>query len=242
MKRFAYCLTASAVLAVTACGSGSTSGPASTATRPATASPSTSARAAGNGVDKMSAAQATRAAVAALSAAHTVRVAGTITSDVEPVSLDLRLTDNGSSGSITSQGATFQVIIIGKDFFMNGSARSWKAVGSPDGVTTLLVGRWVKVPGSYQGMESFTLASFTSEMMHGTTFARTIAPSSLNGRDVVLITYSNGSRLYVSRTGQPYPLRYLKTGADGGQVDFTEFGAVVHLAPPKDAIDMTKVS
>ncbi len=204
--------------------------------------PSMSAPAAGNAVDKMSAAQATRAAVAALSAAHTVRVVGTSTSDGKPVSFDLRITDEGSRGSITSQGATFQVIIIGKDFFMNGPARSWKATGSPDGVAALLAGRWVKVPGSDRGMDSFTLAAFTSEMMHGTTFARTIARASLNGRDVVLITYSNGSRLYVSQTGQPYPLRYLKTGADGRQVDFTEFGAVVHLAPPKDAIDMTNES
>ncbi len=100
----------------------------------------------------------------------------------------------------------------------------------------------MKVAGSYQGMESLSLAAFASEMMHGTTFARTIAPANLNGRDVVLITYSNGSRLYVSSTGQPYPLRYIKPGADGGQIDFTEFGAVVHLAPPKDAIDMTKAS
>ncbi len=196
----------------------------------------------GNGVDEMSAAQATRAAVAALSAANSVHVVGTSMSDREPVSVDLRLTDKGSSGSITSQGATFQVIVIGNNFFMNGAARSWKAVGSPDGVATLLAGRWVKVAGSYQGMESLSLAAFASEMMHGTTFARTIAPASLNGRDVVLITYSNGSRLYVSSTGQPYPLRYIKPGADGGQIDFTEFGAVVHLVPPKDAIDMTKAS
>lgn len=242
MKRLAYYLAASAVLAAAACGSGSTGGAASTATRPASALPSTSARVASNGVERMSATEATRAAIAALSAAHSVRVVGTVTSEGKPVSLDLRLTDKGSSGSITTQGATFRAIIIGKDFFMNGSAQSWKVAGSPDSVATLLAGRWVKVAASAQEMHSFTLGTFTGEMAHGTTFARTVAPASLNGRDVVLITYSDGSRLYVSRTGQPYPLRYLKTGADGGQVDFTEFGAVVHLAPPKGAIDMSKLS
>ena len=109
--------------------------------------------------------------------------------------LDLRLTGKGSIGSITSQGSTFQMIVICKDFFMNGTARSWRAAGSPSGVATLLAGRRVKVTGSYQGMKSFTLAEFTSEMTQGLKLARTIASASLDGRDVVLITYSDGSKL-----------------------------------------------
>lgn len=241
MKRLAHYLAAGAILTAAACGSTPAGSPASTTTRPATASSSPSTPTASNGVDKMSAAQATRTAVTAFSAAPTVRVLGTSTFNGQRASLDLRLTGKGCVGSITSQGATFQVIVFGDDFFMNGPVQSWKAAGSPGGVATVLAGRWVKADGSAQGMRSFTLAEFTSEMAHGLTLARTIAPASLDGRDVVLITYSDGSKLYVSRTGRPYPLRYFKAGADGGHIDFAEFGAAVHLAPPKDAVDMTTV-
>lgn len=245
MKRLVYYLAAGAFLVTTAaCGTTPASGPASTATRTAAPSPSVSAPAVGNGVDAMTATQATRAALAALSAARTARIRGTAASGGESLALDMHLTGTGFAGTFTSRGASFQIIVIapGKDFYMKGSAASWKAAGAPEGIDTLLGGRWVKVPADSQMDAPFlTLPGFSRELTRTAPQSRLVARATLDGRDVALVTYSDGSMLYIARTGQPYPLRFVKAGTDATQVDFSEFGAAVNLAPPKDAVDLTTI-
>lgn len=238
MKRLTYFLAAAVVLAATACGSTSTSGQTGIA-RPPAHSPSPRAPAT-NGVSRMTPAQATHAAVAALAAAHSVRIRGTSSSEGKPMYLDLRLTDAGGIGTVSYHGSSLQMIVNGGDYYMMGSAQAWKATGSPDTAAALLAGRWVKVPSSYQSQEeTFTLSALTHQMAHQAPVAGVVSPAVLGGRDVVVIKYADGARLYIARTGSPCPLRYTTTGSGGGQLDFSEYGVPVHVTPPKGAIDMT---
>jgi hypothetical protein len=192
----------------------------------------------------MTARQATHAAVTALSTARTARVRGTIKSDGKPLSLDMYLSGAGFRGTFTVQGAPFQIIVMvsGRDFYMKGPAKAWKVAGTPDSIASLVANRWVKAPAdSLEDMPSLTLKGFTEDMMHAVPESQVVALASLDSRDVALVTYSDGSMLYVSRSGPPYPLRYVMAGADGGRMDFSEFGSAVRIAPPPGAIDMSNL-
>ena len=52
----------------------------------------------------------------------------------------------------------------------------------------------------------------------------------------MIITYQDGSELYVATTGPAYPLRFDVAGDTGGQRDFSDYGTAFHIVAPTDAI------
>jgi hypothetical protein len=63
----------------------------------------------------------------------------------------------------------------------------------------------------------------------------TVAQTTLNGRRVVVVTYDDGSKLYVANTGPAYPLRFDVTGNGGGRRDLSQYGGSFHITAPKNA-------
>jgi hypothetical protein len=58
--------------------------------------------------------------------------------------------------------------------------------------------------------------------------------ATLAGHKVVVVTYPDGSKLYVANTGPAYPLRFTDTGAVGSR-EFSEYGAAIHITAPPSA-------
>jgi hypothetical protein len=137
--------TALLVLAVAACGgSGSSSGTGSAAPQPTTSTP------AANGVATMGADQATRAALAVLTSAPSVRVAGTFPADRRTERFDMRFGGNSAAeGSFTLNGAPIQVVNCDGAMYLKAGQDGWSAMGNPAGTAGTMAGRWFKV-GSAQ--------------------------------------------------------------------------------------------
>jgi hypothetical protein len=189
----------------------------------------------------MSAEQATRAALAALTTAPSVHVRGTFSADGRSEQFDMRFEGTGASGSFTLKGTPIRTITCGGSMYLNAGPDGWAAMGNSRDAAGMMAGRWVKVSPATTSGDTLTFGFFTGELAaHATAPQGTAAPGTLDGRQVVIVTYRDGSRLYIAATGAAYPLRFDVTGSTGGQRDFSEYGAPFHIAAPGNATDISQ--
>jgi hypothetical protein len=228
--RSAAAAAAALIVAVVGCGTAGTGAPAasgSTAASHPTASPTT------NGLEHQSAAKVARAADEAFKAANTVHVQGTFLADNRTEKFDLRYEGGSTSGTFTVNGATIQMITVDDNAYLKAGKHGWAAMGNPPDAQGMLANKWVKSGSAKQMLTPFSLATFASELT-AEEFAHggTVTQSTLAGQKVVVVTYPDGSKLYVANTGPAYPLRFDATGSVGGRRDFNQYGATFHITAP----------
>lgn len=239
MNHAAFRLAAgAAMIALTAgaCGSAGTS--SAPAKAPATsASPSaTATRPATNGLEKMSATAVSHAAIGMFSLAGSVRVQGTMIGGVPAAKFDLRYQGTSIIGSYSDKGATYECITAGGRSYLKTSAAGWEAMGNTPDVASMLAGQWQQTGSAPSGQEWPSRAIFVSELgLRESAQDATVAQATLGGRPVVVVTYSDGSKLYVANTGPAYPVRFDATGNGGGRRDFSQYGAQFHVTAPKNS-------
>lgn len=223
---------------VTGCGSAGHSG---SGTGGAAPKPATSTQTA-NGAAGIRADQATRAALAALTSARSVHVTGMFPANGRSERFDLRFAgSSAASGSFTLNGAPVQVVTCDGAMYLKAGQDGWAAMGNPAGTAGMLAGRWFKVSSAQApGTTPLSLAFFTAELAaHATMTRATVTPGTLSGRQVAVITYPDGSKLYIAAAGPAYPLRFDVTGDTGGRRDFSDYGAAVHIVAPGGATDIS---
>lgn len=196
-----------------------------------------------NGVGKLPAQTIEERAKAAAAAAHTVRLSGTVVSVGQTYRLDMRLSDTGGVGEVTTKGSTFQLLRVGKDLYLKAGS-SFYGGGAGDqnsqSAAAKLNGKYVKVPTgdpAYQQFSGLTdkklllgdlflLDGTVSVGQHGK--VGDVPTIALNG--------SKGGALDVSLSGTPYPLQYQRVG-NAGTLTLSDWGQAVALQPPaKDAV------
>ena len=218
MALTAVILTAALVtVAVSACGGATT-----------TSSPMT------NGLEKRSAADALKAAAGALRAAASVHITGS-----DPSSrVDLRMTRSSSTGTIEQGGVPVEVTVIGGTLYVKADQAGLKTFGVPQPFQRQDAGRWLNLGA--QDFKGLTLADISSQLaaLHGPLEPK-VRQAMFNGRKVVVISWQNGEKLYVANTGPAYPLRGESMGQNAGVVNYTEYGAPVHITAPSNAIAVT---
>jgi len=178
--------------------------------------------------------------------ARTVHVSGTIDNGGRPVTLDVNLrAGKGARGRISENGVSFELIQTGGSVYIKGSPAFYRRVGGAT-AAQLLQGKWLKAPAN--SAEFASLSSFTNLRDLVDTALTTegkLAKSgttTVNGQPAVGLTNtSKGGTLYVATSGPPYPIEITKTGANGGKISFDRWNQPVTLAPPADALDITKL-
>lgn len=216
-------LAALVTVSVSACGGAAT-----------TSRSTTTGGAATNGLEKQSPADVLQEAAAALEAAKSVHVTGT-----GPTGrLDLRMTGRSSSGALEQGGVPLEVTIVGGSTYVRTDQAGLKMIGVPKPLQRQLDGRWLKV--NSQDVTGFTLADFVSELTayHGPLEPK-VRQASLNGKKVVVVSWQHDGKLYVANTGPAYPLRGEFKGQNAAVVDFTDYGAPLHITAPSNAIDVS---
>jgi hypothetical protein len=212
--RRAFALTAAAMVTVaaSACGGAPTAtGPPTNGTT-ATGPPDT-------GLEKKSPADVLRAAGAALRAVKSVHIVG--------ADLDGHFDDRlqGSSAIVTitypRTGGYARVRVIGRDAYVK-TDRGHDA------------GRWLKYPA--QTYKEFTIAQWASGFGYGPHGAK-VQQATVNGRKVVVVSWPDGSKLYVANTGPAYPLRAKFKGGYPAWVVFSEYNVPFDVTAPSNAID-----
>ena len=68
-----------------------------------------------------------------------------------------------------------------------------------------------------------------------------VAQATLDGKQVVVVSERDGSKLYVDNTGVGYPLRGDFKGPAAGRIDFSEYGADFRITAPEEPLDVGKL-
>ncbi|MFF1693962.1 hypothetical protein ACFVXC_10110 [Streptomyces sp. NPDC058257] len=200
-----------------------------------------------NGIGKLSAAKIQSKSRAAADAAPAVRLAGTLVSKGHTYKLDMRLKEEGGTGSVTSKGETFQLLRVGKELFLKADSAFWthedakggaeKPGKTDDAAAAKLDGKFVKVPAgdaAYKQLSGFTDKDLLLDGMltlHGK--LATGDRGTTDGNPTIEINGDEGAggTLDVSLEGKPYPLRLERAG-DTGTLRLSDWGQDFTLAEP----------
>jgi hypothetical protein len=224
---------AAAALLLVGCSSSSPA--ASTATAPTPHSPTT------NGVERLTAEQILARTRAAALSASSVRATGTMGA----TKVDLLVGPDSARLTLSQHGETAVVLHAGGAYYIKGDRAFWSKEVSPR-AAALLAGRYVKVPAS-------KVTDFAVFMSYPRFVRDTLTPSghvtkgrqtTVAGAAAITLRDVDGSLLYVSLVGAPYPLRVENHPASAGAVTFTGWGRPVNVQPPPAAqvLDLSKVA
>lgn len=199
-----------------------------------------------NGVGKLSAAKIQSRTASAAKSADTVRLSGTVVSKGRTYRLDMRLAEDGGTGSVTSEGSTFRLLRVGEHLFLKADKEFWEHEDDKGGnshsdaaAADKLDGMYVKVPTgdpAYQRFSGFTDKDVLLDgllTLHGD--LSTDGRHEQSGIRTVRITGDQGSggTLDVSLEGTPYPVRLVRAG-DAGTIRLTDWGKRFPLEEPSD--------
>ena len=237
----------SAVISLGAAGCRSLAlGAATAASAGPSATASTMATTAADPQAALTAAQIAARAVADLKAAASVHVTGSGTDSGQQVRLSLWLArGKGCRGRITLAGkGSFRMIVIGTVAWIRPDVMFWKTYGGANAAALkLLTGKWLKTTShsSLGPLEQLCRTRFLARNFQGLGALVSKASTTMSGQPAVQLTARSKAQgaMYVSDSSNPEILRVIDAGAQGGQLDFTGYGAPVSLStpPPGQVLD-----
>lgn len=154
---------------------------------------------------------------------------------------DFKVRGNDIDGSLTLDGSSIALDIIGGNVYFEAPAAFWTAEGMSTDIAAQLAGQWVEAPAGsstasdFSGVSSFTDIS-SALKQHGTLAAGGTA--TVDGQAVVIVKdTSNGGSLAVATSGTAYPVRLSQTtGSTTGVITFSDWDAVSAFTPPPNAV------
>ncbi|MFD8638971.1 hypothetical protein ACFV14_01545 [Streptomyces zaomyceticus] len=199
-----------------------------------------------NGVGRLSAPEIEGKARSAADTAKAVRLSGTLVSKGGTFKLNMRLRQDGASGSVTTKNSTFELLRVGDALYLKADAGFWthdsKGGATPSKADAEAADKlddmYVKVPQgdpSYKQLRGFTdmgpllggLIGLHGEKVKGDRDqiggVRTIKVK--GGAD------GEGGTLDVALVGSPYPLQFAR-GGGGGVVVLSEWNKDFLLNEP----------
>jgi hypothetical protein len=198
-----------------------------------------------NGLEDRSPAQIQEEAAAAITGAKGVHVKGTGgIIDSTPAQFDLRIQNGSSSGTITLEGAHFEITRVGEVIYVKADEAALESLGVPPEMHGLGADRWLKLaPQEASGLEGFSLDSFAQQLTTNESPLETeVEQTELGDRRVVVISQENGSRLYIANTGPAYPIRGELKGANEGRIDFSEYGVDFQITAPENYVELGELA
>ncbi|GAA2974025.1 hypothetical protein GCM10020227_48420 [Streptomyces flavovirens] len=195
-----------------------------------------------NGLGKLTAEQIEKKTRAAADAADAVRLTGKLVGKGGTYTLNMQLSADGGTGSVTSKKNTFALLRVGDELFLKADAGFWADDKGDDGSTEAagkLQGKYVKVPEddpTYQQLRGFTEKKTLLDGMltlHGK--VNKGDRGTIGGIRTVQIMggKGEGGTLDVSLEGTPYPLRVAR-GGGGGSVKLADWGEDFALEAPAE--------
>ena len=201
-----------------------------------------------NGIDKLGPDAALAKVKAAVADVKSVHVKGTINQSGQPLNLEVFVGSDSAQGSIGVGGGTMDLRFVNGITYFRGDAKVFAAFGANAAQASLAAGRWIKDTST-----SGPAASFAGFLNRKQLFDNLLTPqgtvsaggsATVNGHKALILidNSSQGGKLYVASTGAALPLRIARTGANGGQIDFTDYNADVSVEAPAGAVDITQLS
>jgi hypothetical protein len=210
---------AASLVAVTACGSSS-----------------------GNGEEKKTGPQVANDTAAALKGAGSARLQGTQTDGKTTASIDLTLVTDGATGTITQAGQVINLVNAGGSSYVKAPTAFYVAQGATAADAAKVADKWVKLPASSSDFSDFTLTKFAESIPKpdsGGKINDKVTKDKLDGKSVVVLSQTDGSKLYVATSGPAYPLKLVSSGDSKETATFTDFGKKVTVTAPAGAISVS---
>jgi len=197
----------------------------------------------GNGVAGKSPRAMLAAAQAASAAATSVHVRGSIEGASAHESFDIEiLAHRGTRGTVTSGGASFELIETTGTVYLKGDAAFYERVGGREAARRL-EGKWLKAPATDPRVRPVLrltdLHGLISVSLAGHSRLAAAGRSVIDGVSVVGVRDPvKGETVYVATNGPPYPIQISKTGLGAGTLTLDRWDAPVALVPPAHTIDL----
>ncbi len=173
---------------------------------------------------------------AALRAASSVHISGTIQQGGKTLGVNLGITRSGGiSGQISDNGTVLTVLATHGHGYLKVSAAFLRIAHLPASDCSLFCGKYLQYPAA-QSHELFTrlnMASMTHSMTSPLTRrAKFLGAVTLAGQLAWLLQDPQGNSLYVAAHGKPYVLRVVAAPPRKDYADLTQWNAVPIPAPP----------
>ena len=214
------------------------------------AKPAKATTPASNGFAEKSAQEILSAATTAFKGATSVHLSGYMTEDGDSMSVDLRIGQNASRGTIEApmNGKSYKLSFLSVDskYYLKAPAM-FRDVGGA-AAAELIGNRWVLVPkdGSkeFGDFEKIVSIDNIADDILGDPPGQLnkTGTSEINGKTAVGLEGGDGV-LYISTTEPHYPLKLVPSqpGARGEGLDFLDYNAPLTVTRPADAIDLGKL-
>lgn len=221
---------------------------------------------AGSGIDQMTPMAALAASARALRGEANLTVSGSVTSQGHRITIDLRSAQHGAAiaGTLSSNNkalgfiGTLHVVKVSGSLYLHADRTFWgDAVGSGTGLTaaqrarllTLLVSNWIKLSGTnasslLQSLNTFAPSSIATSLTKHTGTLSKGAPVVVHGVSTLPIRSSDGSTVFLARTGPPLPVKAMGpssgSSAAGGAV-FVTYPKVLRITAPAGAKSIAQI-
>jgi hypothetical protein len=189
-----------------------------------------------NGVAALSADEILTKARAALTAAPFYTLKGEVTEEANSIKIDLEASGANKKASITSQGSTIEVLIIGTDLYFKAPDELLASFipAEQQSVLALLKGKYIKVSTTDSRFTDLSKGLEPAELLKSEGTLSKGDRSTIDGTPVIQITDTKDGKvnwtLAVATQGEPRPVQI--SGAPGeGDAKFNYTEAVVIAAP-----------
>src|SRR5260221_8758357 len=173
---------------------------------------------------------------AALRAASSVHISGTIRQGAKTLSLNLGITRSGAfSGTISENGAVLTVLARHGHSYLRLSAAVLRIAHLPATACSRVCGKYLVLPAlqSHQLLAGLNMASMTHSLTSApASKVKYLGAVTIAGHPAWLLQDSHGNSIYVAAHGKPYVLREVPTPPTKGSVNLTQWNAVRIPGPP----------
>jgi len=173
--------------------------------------------------------------------ATSVHIAGNLTTSGSPISVNLGIHRNGDvSGTVSQNGAPFQVIGINGTIYIKATPAFLKQVNAPASACAVVCGKWLQLTSAEarQLTGDLSMSSLVAPLSSGQVPKLTEAGSkTVNGQSAWTLRAADGSTLDVSSASKHYPLAAATGGSPHEVVIYSHWNAVPQpVAPPASQV------
>ena len=180
----------------------------------------------------------------ATQSASSVHISGLVVSGKDTINLDFVDSSARSGGTISDNGATFQIVQSGKTVYLMGSAATMAKLGGGQAAGQLLGGKWLQTTtdnkdfGSLAGL--FNLTNLVKSIQPTGTLQKGQV-TTINGQSVVPLTdASKKGTLYIATSGPAYMIK-LVGPAHAGAITLDHYQTAQPPAIPTGAINLDQL-
>ncbi len=200
-----------------------------------------------SGEDSKSATQILQDAKAATAGTSSVRITGSVYKAPDHLGLALVASNHGGGGTVSVNGATFQIVVSGQNAYVRADRRTLQQLTHDNAVSQIVAGRWFQTtstdPSFGDGAKLTDLNDLTGSFSSEGSLSKGQL-TTVNGQSAIPLSDPRGETVFVAADGPAYILRVQSgSGSSGsGKLVFDQYGSAQVPSAPGNAINLNQLS